>query len=60
MVIKCRALKKFIDELDESIEQELSGIDIFSLPVDFQDDNFEIVPIFQTYVLRIMIVDSQF
>lgn len=44
-------IKKFIDELDESIEQELSGIDIFSLPVDFQDDNFEIVPIFQTYVL---------
>ena len=44
-------LKKFINELDTLIEQEYSGIDIFSLPVDFHDDNFEITPIFQTYVL---------
>ena len=44
-------IKKFIDELDECIKHEYSGIDIFSLPVDFHDDNFEITPIFQTYVL---------
>ena len=43
-------IKKFIDELDECIKHELA-IDIFSLPVDFYDDNFEITPIFQTYVL---------
>ena len=44
-------LKKFINELDECIKIEYSGIDIFYLPVDFHDDNFEITPIFQTYVL---------
>ena len=44
-------LKKFINELDEFIKTEYSGIDIFSLPVEFYDDNFEITPIFQTYVL---------
>ena len=44
-------IKKFIDELDECIKHEYSGIDIFSLPVEFHDDNFEITPIFQTYVL---------
>ena len=44
-------LKKFINELDEFIKTEYSGIDIFSLPVEFHDDNFEITPIFQTYVL---------
>ena len=44
-------LKKFINELDECIKTEYSGINIFSLPVEFHDDNFEITPIFQTYVL---------
>ncbi len=44
-------IKKFIKELDECIKQEYSGIDIFSLPANFHDDNFEITPIFQTYVL---------
>ena len=44
-------LKKFINELDEFIKTEYSGMDIFSLPVEFHDDNFEITPIFQTYVL---------
>ena len=48
---KSNFLKMFINELDEFIEQEYSGIDIFSLPVNFHDDNFKITPIFQTYIL---------
>ncbi|MFL2661578.1 MAG: hypothetical protein ACJ0G4_06550 [Alphaproteobacteria bacterium] len=44
-------VKKFINELDECIKHEYSGIDIFELPTDFRDDNFEVTPIFQTYLL---------
>ena len=44
-------IKKFIDEIDELIKEEYSGIVYDLLPVNFSDDNWKITPIFQTYVL---------
>ena len=44
-------IKKFIDEIDELIKEEYSGISLDLLPVNFYDDNWKITPIFQTYVL---------
>ena len=44
-------IKKFVDEIDELIKEEYSGISLDLLPVNFYDENWEITPIFQTYVI---------
>ena len=40
-------IKKFIDEIDELIKEEYSGISLGLLPINFYDDNWKITPILQ-------------
>ena len=42
-------VKFFVNQLDELIKQEYSGIDIYNLPVDPIDVKGNVTPLFQTY-----------
>ena len=42
-------VKFFVNQIDELIKQEYSGIDIYDLPVDFIDVKGKVTPLFQTY-----------
>jgi len=42
-------IKFFVNQLDELIKQEYSGIDIYNLPVEHIDVKGNVTPLFQTH-----------